>query len=291
MIIIDIKGGLGNQLFQYALGRNLSLLNKQELKFDISHFNKKACARKYSLNNFNIAGKIATKAEIAKYTNTPVIIRYVHKLLPYYRRPLINQKGTVFDPNILLAKDAYLSGYWQSEKYFISNATTIKKDLLLKKNKLSELRSNQYFKKITDSNAVSVHIRRGDYVTNPKTNKKFGILPMEYYKKASQHIESKVKTPLHYFVFSDDITWAKKNISFENNPITFVEQETNKDYIDLMLISLCKHNITANSTFSWWGAWLNSNPDKITIAPKQWVVHGNKDVSDLIPRDWIKVRY
>lgn len=285
MIIVKLIGGLGNQLFQYSLGRSLSIKNNDILKLDLSDFEGNE-NRHYSLRHFNIIENFATEKDINDAKKSG-IWKLADKLKPRYRRAVIKYKGYDFDPNVLkLSGNFYLDGYWQSEKYFQDIENVIRKEIILKEplpSKYSELISD-----IKNSNSVSVHIRRGDYVTSKKFSKIYNLLDEKYYQGAVKFIAEKISNP-KFFIFSDDIEWVKHNLDIPY-PKTLVsgENET-KDYEELVLMSLCKHNITANSSFSWWGAWLNQNPSKIVISPDRWFNDKADVAKDLIPQDWIRL--
>jgi len=283
MIITKLNGGLGNQLFQYAVGRTLAINNNTELKLDTACYNKNDY-RNYSLNNFNIKENIAGADEIGNF-NKKGFGKIIEKLKPRKCRSIFVEKNYSFDRNILKIKDnKYLIGYWQSEKYFIGTKDAIKNEITLK-NELDEKFSN-LLSEIKNNNSVSIHFRQTDY-TSAKNSVVYSNLNVSYYKKAIQIIEKSVKSP-RFFIFSDDIAWVKKNITLPASSV-YVSDGTAKDYEELILMSKCKHNIIANSTFSWWGAWLNNNPDKIVIAPEKWFKDKNKDTKDLIPDNWIKI--
>ncbi|OQA39078.1 MAG: Glycosyl transferase family 11 [Parcubacteria group bacterium ADurb.Bin316] len=295
MIIIRLSGGLGNQMFQYALGRYLSLKNNELLRFDINAI--KNGIRKYSLNNFTVVGEISVDKDYKKI-NIPNmhrmnfrtrlrrrLFRLHEKNKSIYDRKIIIEPNFNFCQDILKIKNnCYLSGDWQSEKYFIESEDVIRKDLTLK-NELSDL-SKQWIGKIESCASVSLHIRRGDYVSNPKTNQFHGTCDLAYYQRAISAIAKKINNP-EFFVFSDDIEWAKNNLKIDY-PIYFVSDKNIPDYEELIIMSKCKYNIIANSSFSWWGAWLNNNPDKIVIAPQKWF-NAPTDTSDLIPEKWIRL--
>ena len=140
---------------------------------------------------------------------------------------------------------------------------------------------------ISQTNSVSLHIRRGDYVSNQKTNQTHGTCDLDYYQRCITEIEKEVENP-YFFVFSDEIEWVKENLKI-NHPAEYVDQNTgDKSYEDMRLMSQCKHNVIANSSFSWWGAWLNSYPDKIVFAPKRWFASDKHNTKDLIPEGWKK---
>ena len=290
-VIVGLKGGLGNQLFQYAIGKQLSILNNCNLKLDISSFNN-YLLHNYSLSHFNIVDEIAKKREIPYQYLTGN--RYLRKLNTFVD-PILNnisiikEKSLSFDNSILrLDKESiYLDGYWQSEKYFTSISDVIQNCFRLKNDGLSDTRIS-IINKIKKTNSISIHIRRGDY-TIPKYNKVHGLTTLEYYKKAISYISKRVDFA-ELFIFSDDNQWIRETFSSFPNA-TIIEGTAEKNYLDLLLMAQCKHNIIANSTFSWWGAWLNLNPEKIVIAPIKWynIESMNSTTIDLIPKNWIRL--
>ena len=291
MIIVNIIGGLGNQMFQYAIGKAIAIKSKQKLKLDTTSF-QHYTLRNYELDVFNIDTEIASKEEInhLKY-NKPSFVEKLYIILNKKSLPLKNryykEKKFQFDTEILsLRQSIYLEGYWQSEKYFITH-----KDILIKeftpKKEISH-QSSLFHKMMQAKTSVSLHIRRGDYVNNPTTNSFHGTCSLDYYKNAVSFITKKIDNP-HFFIFSDDLIWAKENLNFITQ-ITFVELNKDiPDYEEMYLMSQCKHNIIANSSFSWWGAWLNQNSDKIVISPKKWFRDKTVDTIDLIPSSWIRL--
>lgn len=180
------------------------------------------------------------------------------------------------------SKHSYLlDGYWQSEKYFASCVNQVRQAF-----KFPSLdKGNQLIaQQIEQVNSVSVHVRRGDYVNNPLHG---DICTLDYYKRAIGIINSKIANP-QFYVFSDDVAWCKDNLSLPN--AVYVDGNQGKNsYKDMQLISLCKCNIIANSSFSWWGAWLNINSNKVVIAPRKWFNDTRFNVSDLLPNEWIKI--
>ncbi|OGN07723.1 MAG: hypothetical protein A3C61_00010 [Candidatus Yanofskybacteria bacterium RIFCSPHIGHO2_02_FULL_39_10] len=282
MIIVKLMGGLGNQLFQYALGRRLALKNKTELFLDISRLGSYEKPRQYSLSHFTIAGSIATKKQIIKFK----ISNFLNSFKPHHKKMVVREKGYPFDQSVINApRNVYLDGHWQTEKYFKDIEDIIRLDLTIK-----DLPDNKYLTildKINQTNSVSLHIRRTDYLVR-KNTRTFTICQPEYYKQALALIAQKIDTP-ELFIFSDDIEWASKNIVFPY-PTTLVSNGNFADYQELILMSHCKHNIIANSTFSWWGAWLNNNPQKTIISPKKWFfVETAIDERDIMPSAWIKI--
>jgi len=300
MIIVKIIGGLGNQMFQYALGKNLALLNKVEVKFDITwfdNFGENTTPRYYSLQEFNIIDNIASRKEIEKFRKYEKLSGKRHFLYNFFIANdsiYIKEKKVEFDKEILEIKNnVYLFGYWQSEKYFKTIKDIILKELTLKNEPSNHYKKNAQLISQAKNNSISIHIRRGDY-TSEKLKKDLGLCSLQYYKKALEKIKKKVKNPV-IFVFTNDIKWAKNNLKFKY-PINFVSQKNkndnnykNKDYEELILISLCKHNIIANSSFSWWGAWLNKNINKIVIAPKIWFKKQTMNTKDIPLKSWIQI--
>lgn len=283
-IIIKFQGGLGNQLFQYALGRNLSLTKKIKVKYDISWFAGQT-KRKYELDNFKAVIEFATSEEVGKlqrYKRKTGKLSFFHNFFRANKNIYVNEKEFTFDPTILNTNPpTYLDGYWQSEKYFVSIQEIIRKDLTLKVADSPQIKGQR--NEIVNSHSVSLHIRRTDYINN--SHSFYHICPLDYYYKAISYLEDKNKG-LKLFIFSDDIAWVKENFK-TNHPTVFIEG--NKSYEDLLLMSLCQYNIIANSSFSWWGAWLNVNPEKIIIAPNKWFNDPKINTQDLIPANWIKI--
>jgi len=264
MKTISIKGGLGNQMFQYAHGRSLELAGKKII-FDISFFNgnkaKIDTVRNFKLDNFNIE----TKTEFSDRR---------HLLLDIYVK--------------IMRKIGFELENYQGEKYFKNIATKIRQEFTLKRS--LSAKGQEWQEKIqTTENSVSVHVRRGDYVQNKKTNAFHGTCDIEYYQKALSEVEKRISDQnIEIFIFSDDIGWAKENLTFPY-PTHFVSSPEIPDYEEMHLMSLCRHNIIANSTFSWWGAWLNQNPDKIVVGPRQWFTNKTADELDILPPEWIKI--
>jgi len=254
MIISKLMGGLGNQLFQWAYAKSLSIDHNVEFFLDLSFYNfqTNVTKRYYELKKFpNISA--------------PILNRNVNNLS--HIRDDFHFKKLNYDNN----KSYYLDGYWQSEKYFLNNKDIIKKELQP---------SEKFYEKISNinlKNSISLHVRRGDYLNVQHTHP---IQTLEYYTKAIENIGSYD----NLYVFSDDIVWCKSNLKFGN--INFIEGLDNIE--DLWFMSLCTNNIIANSSFSWWGAWLNNNPEKKVIAPKNWFgQYANINSSDIVPETWI----
>lgn len=288
MIIIKIHGGLGNQMFQYALGRNLSLLHNVPFKIDSSYLRStNQSGRSFILNNFNTILEEATIEEINKYRSTfQKIIDKIRQESKKKKISDISKNSNIFNSDILNHSDGYFDGHWNNEKYFKDNWTVIQKDFTLK-NPLNSKALECKNLIVSFQNATSIHVRRGDYVSISKITNIYTTLPLSYYEQAMKKIVEKYPDA-HFFISSDDIDWVKENFP-SNYPATFVSSSEISDCEELILMSKCKHNIIANSTFSWWGAYLNKNSDKIVIAPKNWFKDDNKNNFDLIPNTWIKI--
>lgn len=287
VVIVSLRGGLGNQMFQYAAGRGVAYRNQTQLKLDVSALERDA-ARSYRLHHFNIAESFATRAEIpccAKRNLWGHISRRVERcLLPAYKRSVFAERFFLFDPDILRVRGRVcLVGYWQSEKYFKDIEQTIRQDFTFRRAPDSE--NQKLARMIANTNSVSLHVRRGDYVSNPRFSRRYCACSLEYYRIAAAEVAEKVNDP-HLFVFSDDTDWARANLRLQH-PATFVAHNgADKDYEDLRLMSLCRHHIMANSSFSWWGAWLCAHPEKIVMAPKSWFKDPGRTTRDLIPDSW-----
>ena len=292
MIITKLQGGLGNQMFQYAAGRALSIKNNTTLKLDLSWF-QDAEARPYLLDQFAIKAETATKKEIELFRGDKKeqfpnrIARIVSNTL---NNRIYREKGFCFSKKIFSVSDnTYIKGYFQSDKYFNAITDTIKNEFSLINPHSS--RHNETVNKISGCNSVSVHIRRGDYVSSKNASEYHGNLGIQYYQQAATLIAGKTTGTPHFFFFSDDIDWAKKYVVLDY-PTTFIEGGNEANcHEEMHLMSICKHNIIANSTFSWWGAWLNNNTDKIVIAPENWFAKPkyNSNTQDIYPDSWLRV--
>jgi hypothetical protein len=292
MIIVRLIGGIGNQMFQYAVGRAISIRNNTNLKLDLSAF-ENYTLRSYRLDCFDIIEDFATQDEIRRLKPDQsqlllfLLSRLRQKMIPWYKRSRIIERTFNFDPDVMkITGNAYFEGYWQSEKYFNDIARIIRNDFTFK-NEPNDL-TKSIIKKIRSTNSISLHLRRGDYISNPKTTEIHGVLGMDYYLKALNFIENHVEDP-EIFIFSDEISWAKENLKTEL-PLHFIDQSgTERDHEDLRLMSTCKHHIIANSSFSWWGAWLGQKEGQVVVAPAKWFNTLTCDNSDRFPSKWFIV--
>jgi len=292
MIISRIIGGLGNQMFQYAAGRALASKHNVTLMLDVSGF------KGYDLHQgFELQRVFSCPVEFAAETDVRSILGWqaspaVRRILMRPKFAALRRKGFISEPHLhywegisRAPKDAYLMGYWQSEKYFSEIAATIRADFTFRPP--LDARNEAMAAEMSGVNSVSLHIRRGDYVTNPRALATHGLCSLEYYRGAINYIADRVEAP-NFFVFSDDIPWAREHLPM-NFPCQFIgHNQGAQSFIDMQLMSLCKHHIIANSSFSWWGAWLNPGARKIVVAPQAWFANGTT-TDDLIPEGWARL--
>jgi hypothetical protein len=293
MVIVKLMGGLGNQMFQFAAARRLALANQTTLKFDTYFLQDRTLRenftfRKYELDIFNLNVCIATPKDIDKFCLRLVSSRRIDSLMnyidPHYK---YSENQFKFNPEVLrLPRNSYLEGYFQSEKYFIDYQNQIRKDFTFK-NAPNEA-NQKLIDEISKTNSIAVHIRRGDFVSNSVTHEFHGVCSLSYYYESIKYLKSKINDPVFY-IFSDDMNWVKLNFD-KALALNFVELNNaeNKSN-DLRLMTVCNHHIIANSTFSWWGAWLSKNPGKIVIAPQRWFASDEMNFEDVVPENWIKL--
>lgn len=287
MIVVRLSGGLGNQLFQYAAGRQLADLHQTELVMDTywyTHTPKLDTPRSYELGHYPVRARAANGAEpLWCLLHGGRVTRRLGFLPRKWKH--FSEKGFAFDPAFLRLPDGtYIDGYWQSHRYFEGIAASIRAELTplapmggADRAIADQMRSTQ---------AVSIHVRRGDYVSNAAAAQ-HGLCGLDYYRRAVQYMQERVQ-PAHFFVFSDDPVWTRENLLLPANA-SYVDHNTAPAaFQDLRLMSLCKHHIAANSSFSWWGAWLNAEPGKVVVCPRQWFAD-DRDTSSLSPSDWVRL--
>lgn len=305
MIILKMWGGLGNQMFIYALYR--SMRHKGiEAKIDMSWFNYYNAHNGYELSNlFGVKIIEATEEEVKRYAIVkPGKVNGLLKKTIYKNSQILlgAHDAISYHPEVFKLTEKYLEGYWQCEKYFVDIKDSIRKefefplDLRHRDNQLIQL--SRDIKE--NANAVSIHVRRGDYIKEGifkpsfrtiinKPHGKHAILGnvcgRNYYESATSYI-SNIFVRAHYYVFSDDINWCREKLRVPDGDVTFVDINIgDASYWDMYLMSQCKHNIIANSSFSWWGAWLNDSKEKIVVAPDRWFQDGY--IGDIIPERWV----
>lgn len=279
-------------MFQYAAGKALAEHHHVELKLDTGDL-RFYSNRTFELNHFNISAEVASNIELEKYFGRNrikylmILKESLWRRIHLRRKKVYFERHFHFDENFLkLGDDVCINGYWQSERYFKNIELLIRKEFLFKD---SPMETNQkLIEKIQSCSSVSIHIRRGDYVTDKITRITHGILDERYYSEGVKLIASKIKEPV-FFVFSDEPGWARENLKIKY-PTVYVDNNSAENaFEDMRLLSLCKHHIIANSSFSWWGAWLSENKDKIIIAPIKWFNKFKADTKDLYPESWIQL--
>lgn len=284
MKIVKILGGLGNQMFQYAF--YLSLLNKGlDAKIDTTHFKDYTLHNGFELEKiFRISPNHATLSEVKKYSKSHsqnFISNAKRKLLTLAKIRHKEKRYSIYDRKVYQGyKNKYFEGYWQNELYFKNIRNTILQNFSFK-NTINE-RNKAILSQINNTNSISIHIRRGDYINHPFLG---DICTLDYYHASIKKIKKNISKPVFYF-FSDDIDFCKTH--FSNSESHFIDwNKGESSYWDMYLMSQCKHNIIANSSFSWWGAWLNTNPNKIVIGPSKWNSRDNQ--FNVLPENWHKI--
>lgn len=293
-VVVRLTGGLANQMFQYAAARRIAIHNNALLQVDLSWFDQKGnwTPRKYELGIFKLPIAYATQKEVknlVSFRQNP-FFRHLPLFLKSWifntNQSHIIEKDFVFDPDILSVKgNIYLDGFWQSYKYFEDVDDTIRSDFYFENDVDSTNR--QAAGMITACESVSLHIRRGDYVTLASARACHGLCSLQYYKKAAAIIKDRLNNPV-FFVFSDDIPWAKDHLNLDMATV-FIDHNGSTPHMDMYLMSLCQHHIIANSSFSWWGAWLGKNIEKTVIGPIKWFEHNKFNTQDLMPKEWIRI--
>lgn len=289
MIISELKGGLGNQLFQYAAGLALAKFHKTNLKVNIENLKSPDeildINRKYMLNHLASPPSIATIDEIKRFSEDK-ISRLFSNYMPLKSRINFSEKHFHFNNKFWSTNfNVQLKGNFQSPLYF----KNFEKEIIEKiefNPSIFQKEVKDYINSIRNINTIGLHVRRGDYVSNQVANDWLGTLPLKYYKSAYEYISNKISVD-SILVFSDDLIWAKENLTFMPNTRFINFENLYNDLIDFYLMSQCQHNIIANSSFSWWAAYLNPNPNKIVIAPKNWFNKAPLNTKDLYPQEWI----
>lgn len=278
MIISKIIGGLGNQLFQYAVGKAASLHHNVPLKLDILNYETYKLHNGFRLGQFSAEFQIATETEVEQFKGKSDLIGKINRKLGLKKPYLKEVQNNTFQSSVFSSNQLYLDGFWQNEKYFKQISDNLVADFKVKKDFISI--NKKFRQEVCKNQSVGIHVRRGDFLKHLD----IGVLSLQYYRRAVSYIQDRVEKPTFY-LFSDDLNWCRTNLDFIDNAV-FVDQ-TKSELDDFQLMQECKHNIIANSSFSWWAAWLNQNSDKIVVAPKRWMANqppGCKWALD----DWIE---
>ncbi len=299
MVTVFLRGGLGNQMFQYAAGLSLAKKRGDTLRLDTVFLNdrfprRNFSYRTYDLDIFAFDPRFTALSKCSQDFPIPGVwlgidIGLMKLKNLFGRQCLIKEKKEFsFDPDIFKRKgDVLLWGRWQNEKYFADIADEVRTVFTFKYLFVGE--AAMIANDIQSCDSVSVHVRRGDFAAFKNVAKMMGETDLSYYGRAVAYVAGHVGNP-KFFIFSDDIDWCKDNLKLPF-PTVYISASTggSKTAFHLQLMSLCKHNIIANSTFSWWGAWLNRNPEKIVIAPKKWYADGRDEKNEIMPESWIKL--
>lgn len=299
MIIVELKGGLGNQMFQYAFGRTLATKNDTQLLLDLEFLldrtpRKDFVFRNYDLNVFKLKPfKFIEKEEKDQFfKNSKALINRARNRIFSNGKQVQYEKSFSFDKSFLNVKgQIYLQGYWQSPKYFESIESSLREEFQMKFN-LSE-KGKELVNEIENVDSICLNVRRTDFVNIQSTSQLLGFVGLDFYEKASALMAKKISNP-RFYVFSDDISWCRDNFDFLNKfSVNFVDHsfKGNKFSEYLTIMSHCKHFIIPNSTFAWWGAWMSKNDNKIVYCPKKWFSDSirNYEASSLIPLDWERI--
>lgn len=290
MIVGHILGGLGNQMFQYAAGRALSIARGAPLRLEVSDFSR------YGIHQgFELARVFSCSVTLAEPEDVRTVLgwqspRLLRRIMAHRRLQFLRSRHFMVESHFNYAAGirdvplpSYLMGYWQTERYFADVAETIRTDFTFRQPLNG--RNLELAQEIGTTNAVSLHVRRGDYASNPKALATHGVCSLAYYEAAIKYITARVEAP-QFFVFSDDMEWVRANLKIRH-PCRYVDHNHGEEsFNDMRLMSLSRHHIIANSSFSWWGAWLNPDTEKIVVAPRKWFANGN-DVNDLFPQGWV----
>jgi hypothetical protein len=292
MIIAKLMGGLGNQMFQYASAAGLADRLDAQVIIDKSWYEADLdvnTPRSYELDCFALQQKFVDHAQLTLVNEIiPSAKTKLYDLTKGRKKPRVlvyKEDGHGFHKDVLdLPDNTLLDGFWQTEKYFLHARDKILKDFEFV-NKQSK-KNLEVLNQIKSTNAISLHVRRGDYANDKNTNAFHGLTGLDYYKEAIKRISEQVKVPT-FFVFSDDPEWCKQNLKIDF-PSTYVSHnKAGSD--DMRLMTQCQHHIIANSSFSWWGAWLNQSDQKIIYAPKKWFNDNSMDTKDILPTKWTKL--
>ncbi|HEU5215922.1 MAG TPA: alpha-1,2-fucosyltransferase [Gaiellaceae bacterium] len=292
MVVVRLTGGLGNQLFQYAAARRLSLVRGTELVLDTGWFRHEAAgypaARPYELRHLELPARVVSLSPqtIARWEQglTARVGRWPGRRI---RLPVIRQSEdwSGLDERVLDGPaDVVLDGYWQNEGYFRDVAETLRAELRLPA--APGPRFAQLLEAIASSEAIAVHLRRGDYVTVPQVAEVHGTLELAYYREAVGLVAERAGSDAHVFVFSDDPEWAEAHLVFDL-PTTHVGRTGSSATAELRLMASCRHHVVANSSYSWWGAWLAERPGQVVVAPTRWT--RRTDSSAIVPARWMRI--
>ena len=293
MIAVTLVGGLGNQLFQYSAGRSLALRHDTELLLDLSllhgHQQELATPRRYELGCFGVRARTADGVRSWEILASPSGVRLRARSRIRRARArftVLRQRGFEFQPAFFDASDdTLLVGFWQSEAYLAPHAERLRRELELP---APAPTAAELLACVAHESSVSLHLRRGDYAHDAATRRTHGVLSETYYRAALAEIATRSGSDLDVYVFSDEPAHCRDHLDL-GVPFTVVELPGVPAYEELRAMSTCRHHVIANSSFSWWGAWLDSRPDAIVVAPRRWVADSAVDTRHVVPERWILI--
>jgi hypothetical protein len=294
MVIIKVMGGLGNQMFQFAMGKSIELQKGYRVKYDLTYYDRIPegdTPRKPYIASFCGESSVATEAEIRQINGKTqnYAVRLLHKIMRQESRSIEeNKENPTRDFLDTIEDGQYLIGYWQNECYFKDIEDTIRRTFDFSGRKLDNLSKKRMEEIKAAKSSTSIHVRAGDYLSGQNRTIFGDICTSDYYRKACDYILERYPETV-FFLFTNDVAWTKANIDLPYGQTVIVSPETDayEDWVDMFLMSSCKHNIIANSSYSWWGGWLNKNPQKIVVCPDRWK---NGDCTNRIAcKEWIKI--
>ena len=285
MITIRLNGGLGNQLFQFAAGRATALRLGVDLGFDVRLLGGGHST--YGLHAFRVTGRILDKDELPPMRGDNSFRRALWRV-GLIKPALFKERSLAYDPLIDRVKDdTYLSGYFQSERYFSRFSDIIRSELSFDE-KFAEV-PHDLLEEIRSVNSVSLHVRRNDYANDPKALAIHGLRSIGYYQKACQEVAHRIGAPIVVYVFTDDFEWVSKNLQLDWPVVLVGRQFNGSRFQDLYLMSQCKSHIIANSSYSWWGAWLGETDSGVVVGPEPWFRDLNLKNPDILPMRWFRI--
>jgi hypothetical protein len=293
MVIVRLHGGLGNQLFQYSAARGLAQHLGTSLWVERAHL-RRTPGRDYRLGVFSGRPRCLSAPlerlvdHLCLEASSETVLGEVSRVTRRWGLWQLHRERTFgFDPSFWrLRGNIVLDGYWQSERYFAAVADHLRCDLRLDCH-LSE-QTKMLAERIVSSDSVSVHVRRGDYVSDKEAAAVHALCGSEYYAAAADHVCQRVRRP-HFFVFSDEPEWARAHLRLPHLVTVVDHNGPGREHEDLWLMSTCRHHVIANSTFSWWGAWLGQNPQRLVVAPRMWFHKPGLHTQDLLPERWVQL--
>jgi hypothetical protein len=296
LVIVNISGGLGNQMFQFAFGQVISLQLGLQVKYSIDSLSAHASARNLGLENaFNLALPLASLSDISNLLGSLRSSPRIRRILGISNLSFLGGRYFLTEKKFLKKNDlasvrqngAYFHGYWQSENFFKNHEALIRSSFQFRG--VVSKANQRVIELITASPSIAVHVRRGDYVSNPKANAVHGVLGARYYISAIASLRKRAPNSKVY-IFSDDPIWVGEELLSEVKNCESININQGVDsFRDMQLMAMCDHNIISNSSFSWWSAWLNTNPKKIIISPKQWFSKPALSSKSIVPLSWDRI--